>query len=599
MQDLLKRYFGYEQFRPMQKEVIESVISGKDSVVIMPTGGGKSICYQLPALKFSGITIVVSPLISLMKDQVDSLKANGINAEFINSSLDFRDISVIQQKVLNNQIKLLYVAPERLFSESFQIFIGMMNVSLIAIDEAHCISEWGHDFRPSYRKLSNLKTLFSGVPIIALTATATPRVREDIAKQLGLNNPEVFVSSFDRANLDLIVMRKKDSFKKILSLLNQHNEDSCIIYCFSRKDAESITGKLQERGFSALPYHAGLTNEKRKKHQEMFIQDKVNIIVATIAFGMGIDKPDIRLVIHHSFSKSLEAYYQEIGRAGRDGLKSKCVLFYSYGDKRKHEFFVKDILDETLRKITREKLDKMIHYCQTTGCRRRFILKYFGENYSSYKCYKCDVCSPKLLPDEIDKKLEDIEEKEITDYDKRLFEKLRNLRKDIASQRRVPPYVIFSDVSLREMASLLPENFSEFLEIKGVGEQKLEDFGEIFLNTIKKYVKEKNFIGNGSEVEDSKSNVKDKKNIEDEKEDIKVKKNIENRKEQNKPNYSERLEEIKSEYLNAYEPWTSEDEDLLKKLREEGKSALEIANILKRQPSAIRSRLKKILENNG
>jgi ATP-dependent DNA helicase RecQ len=496
MEKLLKTYFGYDEFRPMQKEIVEGIINNQDTLVIMPTGGGKSLCYQLPALKFPGVTLVISPLISLMKDQVDSLNANGIGAEFINSSLGLSEINLVQHKILNGEVKLLYIAPERLFSESFQTFLCFIKISLIAIDEAHCISEWGHDFRPNYRDLSKVKTLFPGVPLVALTATATEKVREDIVKQLDLNNPKIFISSFDRDNLDLIVMKKKDSFEKILTLLKEHKDDSCIIYCFSRKDVESISDQLNSKGFNSLPYHAGLSSGIRKHHQELFIQDKTKIIVATIAFGMGIDKPDIRLVIHHSFSKSLEGYYQEIGRAGRDGLKSKCVLFYSYGDKRKHDFFLKDVQDLELKKISEKKLNDMISYCETKDCRRKYILNYFGENYDKFRCLKCDVCSPELLPKKKDGNLNEFRGKEIKGYDKRLFEKLRALRKDLAEQRRVPPYVIFSDVSLQEMSSLLPENYMEFLEIKGVGEKKLEDFGEMFLSVIKKYVKEKNFVQN-------------------------------------------------------------------------------------------------------
>ncbi|MBU0959636.1 MAG: ATP-dependent DNA helicase, partial [Nanoarchaeota archaeon] len=392
MKDLLKKYFGYDRFRSMQKEIINHTIQGKDSLVIMPTGAGKSLCYQIPALKFEGLTLVISPLISLMKDQVDSLNANGISAEYINSSLSFEEIEDIKERIQEGKVKMLYVAPERLALDSFKLFLASIQISLIAIDEAHCISEWGHDFRQEYRNLRFLKDSFSTVPIIALTATATLKVKEDILKQLSLNNPQIFVSSFNRENLNLIVRRKKNTFNQILNLLKKHKNESVIIYCFSRKDSEKIAQNLRENGFNALPYHAGLGNEVRKKNQEMFIKDKVNIIVATIAFGMGIDKPDVRLIIHHTFSKTLESYYQEIGRAGRDGLPSDCVLFYSYGDKRKHEFFIKQIMDEFVQKKSRDQLRIMMNYCDCTYCRRRYILRHFGEYMQESNCNGCDIC---------------------------------------------------------------------------------------------------------------------------------------------------------------------------------------------------------------
>src|SRR3989344_9190111 len=343
MELLLKEYFGYDGFRPIQLEIIKHVLEKKDSLVLMPTGGGKSLCYQIPAIKFEGLTIVISPLISLMKDQVDNLKTNGINAEYINSTLSFSEIEEIKKRIQRKEVKILYVAPERLALEDFKIFLTTLQISLIAIDEAHCISEWGHDFRKEYRNLKFLKNLFPNVPIIALTATATEKVKEDILKQLSLENPRIFTSSFNRKNLNLIIMEKKKAFNKILEILRKYKEESSIIYCFSRKDSEKIAQRLRENGFNALPYHAGLDNETRKHNQELFIKDKVNIIVATIAFGMGIDKPDVRLIIHHTFPKTLEGYYQEIGRAGRDGLPSDCILFYSRGDKRKHEFFIDKI----------------------------------------------------------------------------------------------------------------------------------------------------------------------------------------------------------------------------------------------------------------
>ena len=330
MKTLLKKYFGYDNFRPMQEDIINNVLAKKDTFVLMPTGGGKSICYQLPALKLEGLTLVISPLISLMKDQVDNLKANGVAAEYINSTLSNEEINDIQKRVSKKEIKLLYVAPERFALGDFKEFLKSIEISLIAIDEAHCISEWGHDFRPEYRNLKFLKTTFPNVPIIALTATATNRVRDDIILHLSLGGASVFFSSFNRENLNLRVLKKKDSVNQIVKMLKDYKNESAIIYCFSRKDCENIAIYLKKSGFKALPYHAGLKPEIRKHNQELFISDEVNIIVATIAFGMGIDKPDVRLVVHHTFPKTLEGYYQEIGRAGRDGLSSDCILFYSY-----------------------------------------------------------------------------------------------------------------------------------------------------------------------------------------------------------------------------------------------------------------------------
>src|SRR3989344_5301143 len=392
METLLKRYFGYDKFRPLQLEIIEHILKKRDTFVLMPTGGGKSICYQIPALKFDGLTLVISPLISLMKDQVDGLKTNGINAEYINSSLSFKEIINIKDKVQRKEIKILYLAPERLALENFKEFLKTLQISLIAIDEAHCISEWGHDFRPEYRNLKFLKKIFPEIPIIALTATATKRVREDILKQLSLTNPRVFISSFNRKNLNLIIMEKKNAFNKILNLLKKYKDESAIIYCFSRKDTEKIAQQLNESGFKALPYHAGLSNDIRKQNQEVFIKDKVNVIVATIAFGMGINKLDVRLIIHCTFPKSIEGYYQEIGRAGRDGLQSDCVLFYSKGDKRKHEFFIDQIQDEITRNNALDKLNKMMIYCEDESCRRKNILRYFGEPFLEHNCNGCDIC---------------------------------------------------------------------------------------------------------------------------------------------------------------------------------------------------------------
>ena len=390
--NLLKAHFGYGQFRPLQEEIIRHVLSGKDALVLMPTGGGKSLCYQLPALIFEGVTIVISPLIALMKDQVDGLKTNGIQAEYINSSLPFPEILRIQDEARQGKLNMIYVAPERLALPGFREFLRSLNVSLMAVDEAHCVSEWGHDFRPDYLNLKDLREDFPSVPVIALTATATVKVREDIVRHLKLENAKLFQSSFNRENLIYHVWPKQNTFKTLTQFLQQYKNQSVIIYCFSRKDTELLSSQLCTNGFSALPYHAGLDVELRSLTQEKFIKDEVQIIVATIAFGMGIDKPDIRLVVHYDLPKSVEGYYQETGRAGRDGLPSACVLFFSYGDKIKQEYFIEQIQDDAERRKVRAKLDQMISFCQINRCRRKFLLEYFGETYLEESCGRCDVC---------------------------------------------------------------------------------------------------------------------------------------------------------------------------------------------------------------
>ncbi len=595
MKTILKQYFGYDEFRPLQEEIINNVIGGNDSFVLMPTGGGKSLCYQLPALKLGGITLVISPLIALMKDQVDSLKACGISAEFINSSLLPAQIDGICARTRNNEVKILYIAPERFALAGFQEFLKTLPIRLIAVDEAHCISEWGHDFRPDYRNLSLLKEVFPSVPLMALTATATQKVREDILEQLRLKKSRVFISGFNRENLKLSVIEKKNAFSKLVNILDKYKNESVIIYCFSRKETEEIADNLRLNEFKARAYHAGLDKSKRRLAQDLFIKDEVNIIVATIAFGMGIDKPDVRLVVHYTYPKTLEGYYQEIGRAGRDGLPSECVMFYTYADTRKHEFFINQIEDDRLRERTSQKLSEVLNYADLTSCRKKYLLKYFGEELKGDNCKGCDICLTEkemfdatvvakkilsavirtgnrfgknyiidvLLGKKVQKVLlnrhdnlsvfgiiDDFSEsetgqiiKQLTDlnylmksqgqyptlsitrkgadflqgseklelpkaqadlavessarkggldYNQELFEKLRVLRKSFADEHGVPPFVIFGDTSLREMAYYFPRAKEDFARVSGVGEKKLEQFGSAFLAAINKYAEENN-----------------------------------------------------------------------------------------------------------
>ncbi len=594
MEQLLKTHFGYETFRPLQKEIIDTVMAGNDSLVLMPTGGGKSLCFQLPALALPGITLVVSPLIALMKDQVDTLCANGILAAFLNSSIDQTEQRDIMESASCGELKILYIAPERLSNRDFTEFLESLNVSLLAIDEAHCISEWGHDFRPDYRQLHKLRLRLPHTPVIALTATATKQVRGDILAQLAIPPAQTFVSSFNRDNLHYEVRDKMQSQDQLITILQDHKDASVIIYCFSRKNTESLAATLRANGFRARPYHAGLTREARIKTQEQFIRDEIPIIVATIAFGMGIDKPDVRLVVHMDLPKTIEGYYQETGRAGRDGLPSDCVLFYSFADRRKQDFFIDQIQNEEERQLATKKLNEMIQYCQSDTCRRVELLKYFDEIFPTTTCTACDNCTAPALPlvdkteiaqkilstilrtderfgavhicdvlrgskkkqilrlghDKLSvhgiaskipteqlrahlealkkcgylalsdgdypllqvttkgrKALMEREEIFLPDrgefiqvkkrktstsdlaYHEETFEALRALRKQIADKQEVPPFVIFGDRSLHEMAYYLPTNLQEFGQLFGVGESKLEAYGQIFLDSITDQIK--------------------------------------------------------------------------------------------------------------
>lgn len=591
MEKNLKKYFGHDQFRSVQKDVITHFLTGRDAVVVMPTGGGKSLCFQLPAIMRGGVTIVISPLISLMKDQVDALNANGISATMLNSSIEFDELQRRMDDAQKEKYTLIYIAPERLKSEYIYKWISQINVTALAVDEAHCISQWGHDFRPDYRNLKIFREKFPVIPIIALTASATQSVRDDIVRELQLRNEKVFVSGFYRENLHIRVMPKNNSVEKIIHLINEHKNESVIVYCFSRKETEELAETLRSRGMSAGHYHAGMTSEDRHNTQDAFVRDEIMVITATIAFGMGIDKPDVRLVIHTTFSKTIEGYYQEIGRAGRDGLVSDCVLLYSAGDKIRLDYFLNDIHDDVRRASEEMKIREMMDYAEARICRWQWITAYFGQG-GLPECGSCDVCvsgkecedateiAQKILSavvrtgnifgkghivkvlrgskdrsvrqrghDQLsvwgiakdhsttelmeyfahivargfvvrnsgeyatyaisqrgadflknDEKIslpkaqkEIVQEKkrDVIDYDMEIFEALRELRKSIADENNVPAFVIFGDVSLREMAYYLPTTKNEFAQISGVGSQKLGKYGEIFTELIKE-LKNKN-----------------------------------------------------------------------------------------------------------
>jgi len=397
---LLKQYFGFTTFRPLQEEIIRDSLAGKDVFALLPTGGGKSLCFQLPALTRDGLTVVVSPLIALMKDQVDALQASGIPATFLNSSLAADESRKRLRGLHNGEYRLLYAAPERLMLSSFLEDLQRWNVRLIAVDEAHCISEWGHDFRPEYRQIADLRKLFPLVPFMALTATATGRVREDIVTHLRLREPNCYVASFNRPNLTYRVIPKNKSYDQLLHFLRARPKESGIVYCQSRKSAERVAANLTEDGVKSRPYHAGLTPKERSEHQEFFLRDDVRVICATIAFGMGINKPNVRFVIHYDLPKNIEGYYQETGRAGRDGLPSECVLLFSAGDVVKQTQFIDEKPSLKEQQIARAQLQQMVHYAECAGCRRKELLAYFGEEYSAAGCGACDNClSPRATFD--------------------------------------------------------------------------------------------------------------------------------------------------------------------------------------------------------
>lgn len=390
--EILKSVFGYNEFRPLQAECIDGVMTKRDTVMIMPTGGGKSLCYQIPALLFDGLTVVISPLISLMKDQVNQLQELGVEADVLNSSLSYGEYLHNKERIQTGVTKLLFLAPETLFKTETVAFLQERQVDCIAIDEAHCISEWGHDFRPEYRQIRTLREFFPDAVYLAVTATATERVRQDIIANLGLQNPAVLQASFNRTNLFYEVIGKARATDQVVDFLKRFKDQSGIIYCFSRKAVDTLAADLNRYGFNCLPYHAGLTPEERRRNQELFIRDDVPIMVATIAFGMGINKPNVRFVIHHDLPKNIESYYQETGRAGRDGLPAHCLLLFSAGDIGKINYFIEQKTDEQQKRVARDHLNAMVGFAESTACRRIPLITYFGENFTQPRCDMCDNC---------------------------------------------------------------------------------------------------------------------------------------------------------------------------------------------------------------
>ncbi|MFM2156207.1 MAG: helicase RecQ [Bacteroidota bacterium] len=603
LQEALQKYFGYEQFKGEQEQIIRNVLDGNNTFVIMPTGGGKSMCYQLPALMSEGTAIVISPLIALMKNQVDAIRGfntdDGI-AHFLNSSLTKTEIQTVRKDIKAGKTKLLYVAPESLTKEENVKFLKEVNISFFAIDEAHCISEWGHDFRPEYRRLRPIIDEIGKVPIIALTATATEKVQGDIQKNLGMMDASLFKASFNRANLYYEIRPKQNVLKEIIKFVKQNSGKSGVIYCLSRKKVEEVAETLTVNGIRALPYHAGLDPSTRASHQDKFLMEEADVIVATIAFGMGIDKPDVRFVIHHDIPKSLEGYYQETGRSGRDGREGKCVTFYSFKDIEKLEKFMKG-KPVAEQEIGKQLLIETVGYAETSVCRRKVLLNYFGERYDQENCGNCDNClhpkplieaqdelallidavkavkekhqgehlvnvllgkadqqvktykhdklevfgegadqsdrfwttlirqavlagflhkdidnygllkisdkaeafieNPESFKIALDTSFEDTESDDDEEFsgggaggggaaDTQLFEMLKNLRKTVAKNMNVPPFVVFQDPSLEEMTTNYPITMDELKNITGVGAGKALKYGKPFIELIKKYVED-------------------------------------------------------------------------------------------------------------
>lgn len=500
----LKQYFGYDSLRTGQEELINGILAGHDVLGIMPTGAGKSLCYQLPALMLKGITLVISPLISLMSDQVKALNQAGVHAAYINSSLTENQIRMALSYASQGRYKIIYVAPERLNTLRFLDFACNADISMLTVDEAHCISQWGQDFRPSYLEISGFLTRLPRRPIVsAFTATATERVKNDIVASLGLNNPVTMVTGFDRPNLFFRVVTRKGGSQKDNSIINyvkKHEDESGIIYCATKKNVDKLYTLLNEQGISAGRYHAGLSNDERKQNQEDFTYDRIRVMVATNAFGMGIDKSNVRYVLHYNMPQSLEYYYQEAGRAGRDGEEAECVLFFSKQDIMINKFLLQnkasagDVASDMQKTANdQRKLQQMINYCETDKCLREFILSYFGDTTPCI-CNKCSNCV--VVEDEEEETYVETGKKRkkaaqlagLNELGVALFEKLRSVRTELAAEKSVPPYIICSDKTLKDMCAKLPRDKEQLADVYGMGEQKIQNYGEAFVTAVNSFV---------------------------------------------------------------------------------------------------------------
>lgn len=476
---LLKKYYGYRSFKPIQQKAIASILQGRDTFVVMPTGGGKSLCYQIPALILDGITLVISPLISLMKDQVDQLLRLGISAACMNSTLDEAQYRQLCNQLSCGAIRILYVAPERLHSGSFLSVLRKQKIALVAVDEAHCVSQWGHDFRPSYHGISQFICSLSTRPVVAaFTATATAETRTDIIERLLLVRPNIYRASFNRPNLILSVQRERNRKEALLAFVQNHRQQAGIIYCNTRKEVDKIWDLLCRAGIGAVRYHGGMEDWERNKNQDAFLNEKVNLIVATNAFGMGINKPDVRYVVHYNLPKNIESYYQEIGRAGRDGLPSLCVLFFSYADVHVNRYLLEqNRKSEERLAFELRKLDAMVEYASTQKCLRQYILSYFGEAAKDH-CDGCSNCCEVSLRKPL---------LQITD--KQLLDVLRTMRLMLAMEEGVPSYRVLSDEVLQELANTQPTSRIALEQVNGLGEQRILQYGDRIIATVMAYLK--------------------------------------------------------------------------------------------------------------